>query len=72
MKEGICKVYNSQLEKSLSRLGGAALIAGASFGFSQSTRFFTSALVYWYGSKLLVAHTISFQQLIQANLYAPC
>lgn len=67
MKEGICRVYDSQLEKSLSRLGGASLIAGVSFGFSQSTRFFTSALVYWYGSKLIVNHTISFQQLIQAN-----
>jgi len=67
MKDGISKVYDTQLEKSLERLAGASVIAGMFFGFSQSVRFFISALVYWYGSKLIVQHTISFQQLIQAN-----
>jgi len=68
MRPGICTVYNAQLEKSLTRLGKAALLAGTGFGFSQSVRFFINALVYWYGSILIRDGTITFQQLVQAMM----
>jgi len=61
-------IARRQLETSLTRVGYAAWLAGIGFGFSQSTRFFINALVYWYGNQLLLSHTITFQQLVQAMM----
>ena len=59
----ISKLYHAQLAGPLQRGTRKGFMGGLGFGLSNSIMFFAYALLYWYGSTLIVSGEISFLQL---------
>ena len=72
-EEDCLKQYSNSLDEALERSNKAALWSNLIFAFAQSTSYWSIALVFWYGSRLisrLETTTTAFFTALMVCLYS--